>query len=305
MNNGYGGPAPRVEGSVLVELRKMNRVLEVDEDCACALVEPGVRFFDLYDALGPARSCGLGSRPGLGQRRRQRARQRRRLPPDRRRHAAAAGWRSCSRMASCCGPGWAGCRQPRLARLQAQPRPVARHALHAVELRDRDEDGRLADAVPGVLHAGLAAGLDEDDLAALVETLRPLMIEGRSRIRRSNTIASASVLVREQWYEGEEPIPDDVSTRSPRAEVGRWVMRFALYGDEPVVAHQLPQGEGGLRADPRRRGLVLEACAGRLAGARESARARPGRRPQPGPQPDDPLVRRRAGRPHRLLARRR
>jgi 4-cresol dehydrogenase (hydroxylating) len=47
----YGGPAPRVRGSVLVSLRRMNRVLEVSEELAYALVEPGVRFFDLHDHL--------------------------------------------------------------------------------------------------------------------------------------------------------------------------------------------------------------------------------------------------------------
>jgi len=50
-NNTYGGPAPRVRGSVLVNLRRMNRVLEVSEELAYALVEPGVRFFDLHDHL--------------------------------------------------------------------------------------------------------------------------------------------------------------------------------------------------------------------------------------------------------------
>jgi 4-cresol dehydrogenase (hydroxylating) len=29
----------------------MNRVLEIDEECAFAVVEPGVRWFDLYDAI--------------------------------------------------------------------------------------------------------------------------------------------------------------------------------------------------------------------------------------------------------------
>src|ERR671937_1331802 len=50
-NNGYGGPAPRVKGSVIVSLRNMNRVLEIDEESAFALVEPGVRWFDLYEAI--------------------------------------------------------------------------------------------------------------------------------------------------------------------------------------------------------------------------------------------------------------
>ncbi len=50
-NNTYGGPAPRVRGSVLVSLRRMNRVLEVNDELAYAVVEPGVRFFDLFDQL--------------------------------------------------------------------------------------------------------------------------------------------------------------------------------------------------------------------------------------------------------------
>ncbi|HLK44345.1 MAG TPA: FAD-dependent oxidoreductase, partial [Acidimicrobiales bacterium] len=50
-NNAYGGSAPRVRGSIIVSLREMNRVLEVDDELAYALVEPGVRFFDLFDHL--------------------------------------------------------------------------------------------------------------------------------------------------------------------------------------------------------------------------------------------------------------
>ncbi len=50
-NNGYGGPAPRVRGSVIVSLRNMNRVLEINEELGYAEVEPGVRWFDLYEAI--------------------------------------------------------------------------------------------------------------------------------------------------------------------------------------------------------------------------------------------------------------
>ena len=44
----YGGSAPTMRGSVVVDLKRMNRVLEVDEKRAFALVEPGVSYFDLY-----------------------------------------------------------------------------------------------------------------------------------------------------------------------------------------------------------------------------------------------------------------
>jgi 4-cresol dehydrogenase (hydroxylating) len=47
-NLGYGGSAPAYSGSVVVDLKRMNRILEVDEQAATCLVEPGVSYFDLY-----------------------------------------------------------------------------------------------------------------------------------------------------------------------------------------------------------------------------------------------------------------
>jgi 4-cresol dehydrogenase (hydroxylating) len=47
-NLGYGGSAPNLSGSVVVDLKRMNRVLEVDDKRHFALVEPGVAYFDLY-----------------------------------------------------------------------------------------------------------------------------------------------------------------------------------------------------------------------------------------------------------------
>src|SRR5271155_3919093 len=45
---GYGGSAPTYSGSVVLDLKRMNRILEVNEPNAYALVEPGVSYFDLY-----------------------------------------------------------------------------------------------------------------------------------------------------------------------------------------------------------------------------------------------------------------
>jgi 4-cresol dehydrogenase (hydroxylating) len=47
-NLGYGGTAPVLSGSVVLDLKRMNRILEVNERNAYALVEPGVSYFDLY-----------------------------------------------------------------------------------------------------------------------------------------------------------------------------------------------------------------------------------------------------------------
>jgi len=47
-NLGYGGSAPVYSGSVVLDLKRMNRIIEVNEESAYALVEPGVSYFDLY-----------------------------------------------------------------------------------------------------------------------------------------------------------------------------------------------------------------------------------------------------------------
>ena len=47
-NLGYGGSAPVLSGSVVLDLKRMNRILEVNEKGAYCLVEPGVSYFDLY-----------------------------------------------------------------------------------------------------------------------------------------------------------------------------------------------------------------------------------------------------------------
>ena len=47
-NLGYGGSAPLLSGSVVLDLKRMNRVLEVNDKNHYALVEPGVSYFDLY-----------------------------------------------------------------------------------------------------------------------------------------------------------------------------------------------------------------------------------------------------------------
>ncbi|PRY01015.1 FAD-binding oxidoreductase [Allonocardiopsis opalescens] len=50
-NLGYGGPAPRLPGAVVVDLKRMNRILEVNEKFGYALVEPGVSFMELDNYL--------------------------------------------------------------------------------------------------------------------------------------------------------------------------------------------------------------------------------------------------------------
>jgi len=47
-NLAYGGSSPVLSGSVVLDLKRMNRILEVNDKNHYALVEPGVSYFDLY-----------------------------------------------------------------------------------------------------------------------------------------------------------------------------------------------------------------------------------------------------------------
>jgi (+)-pinoresinol hydroxylase len=50
-NFAYGGPSPNVRGSLTVDLKRMDQVLEVDEKRNFAVVEPGVSYIDLYNYI--------------------------------------------------------------------------------------------------------------------------------------------------------------------------------------------------------------------------------------------------------------
>jgi 4-cresol dehydrogenase (hydroxylating) len=65
-NLGYGGSAPTLTGSVVVDLKRMNRVLEVNEHDAYVVVEPGVNFIELYRYFEEHRHPFMVSAPEPG-----------------------------------------------------------------------------------------------------------------------------------------------------------------------------------------------------------------------------------------------
>jgi len=50
-NFAYGGAAPVLSGSLVVDLNRMNKIIEVNEEFGYALVEPGVSYFQLYEYI--------------------------------------------------------------------------------------------------------------------------------------------------------------------------------------------------------------------------------------------------------------
>lgn len=49
--NSYGASGAIVSGSVILDLHRMDKIIEVNEEFAYAIVEPGVSFFDLFEYI--------------------------------------------------------------------------------------------------------------------------------------------------------------------------------------------------------------------------------------------------------------
>jgi 4-cresol dehydrogenase (hydroxylating) len=244
-NNGYGGPAPRVRGSVIVSLRNMNRVLEINEELGYAVVEPGVRWFDLYEAIkaGGHRlmlsiadvgwgsvigntldhgvtympygvdmgmQCGMEvvlasgevMRTGMGA-----------MPGNRAWHVYKRGL----------GP------TPDQLFMQSNFGIVTKMGVWLMPN-------------PEVYMPIWVRVWNDGDLGPLVDTLRRLMLDDTIRMvpQVMNTVLYGSVFTRrDQWWQGDGPIPEETLDRMGRElDIGRWLMRAALYGDEAVVDHR-------------------------------------------------------------------
>jgi 4-cresol dehydrogenase (hydroxylating) flavoprotein subunit len=244
-NNGYGGPAPRVRGSVIVSLRNMNRVLEINEECAYAVVEPGVRWFDLYEAIKAG-----GHRLMLS--------------------IADVGWGSVvgntldngvTYMPYGVDMGMQCGMEVVLANgevmrtgMGAMPGNKAWHVYKrglgptADQLFMQSNFGIVTKMgvwlmpYPEVYMPLWLRVRNDDDLGPVIDTLRELMLD--DTIRMVPQVLSATLLAsvlseRTQWWRGEGPIPDeDIDTMARELDIGRWTMRFALYGDEAVVDHR-------------------------------------------------------------------
>ncbi len=192
-NNGYGGPAPRVKGSVIVSLRNMNRVLEIDEECAYARRRAGRALVRPLrgDPGRRAPADAVDRRHRLGQRDRQRARQRRSPTcPTARTSRCSAAWRWCWPTATVMRTGMGALPGSRAWNVYKRGLgPTRGPALHAVQLRDRHEDGRLADALPRGLPPRVGAGVERrrpraaDGHAARADARR----DDPRRSRRSST----------------------------------------------------------------------------------------------------------------------
>ncbi|WP_330347038.1 FAD-binding oxidoreductase [Streptomyces sp. NBC_00582] len=247
-NNGYGGPSPRVRGSLLISFRRMNRVLEINRELAYAVVEPGVRWFDLYDALEASGNGDLWcSIPDLG-------------------------WGSVigNSLDNGVTYGPNGSDFQKLCGME-------------VVLADGELLRTGMGAIPGnpswhVYQRGLGPVLDplfiqsnygivtragvwlqrrpeayaplyltiprDDQLARAVDIIRDLRLDGVIRgvpnLQNTITMAAQFPELLGEFMGAEGPASEEaLDGLAARTGIGRWGLRTALWGDGPVVEHQL------------------------------------------------------------------
>jgi 4-cresol dehydrogenase (hydroxylating) len=244
-NWGYGSRVPTQDGSVLLDLGRMNRILDFSEELAYVTVEPGVtqrQLFDFLrqrgsrlwmDATGASPDCSLIGNTverGFGH------------TPYGDHFAHSCGLEVVLPTGETISTGF--------SRFEgAKAGPVSRAGVGPIL------DGLFSQSNFGIVtrmslwlmpepeyfQAFYFRCDDGDGLAALVDALRPLRLNGtlRSTVHIGNDYKVVSALQQYPWAEtqGRAPLPDDLLARLRRElRIGRWNGSGGLYGSRGQVA---------------------------------------------------------------------
>jgi 4-cresol dehydrogenase (hydroxylating) flavoprotein subunit len=243
-NNGYGGAAPQVRGSLMLSFRNMNKVLEINEELGYAVVEPGVSWFDLHDAIKAGGHSLAASIVDIGWGG---------VVSNTLDHGMTYMPYSLDQ-ASHCGfevvlPNGELLRTGSGAMENNPAWPLYKRGLGptSTELFMQSNFGIVTKMgywlmpKPQIYMPLWLQLWDDSQMPAVVDVLRGLMLDGTINMRPQivNTLCVASmVTARADWYDGPGAMPDSIIDKIAKdLGIGRWMMRFALYGDEAVVDH--------------------------------------------------------------------
>ncbi len=256
-NLGYGGAAPCVAGSVTVDLGRMNRILEVNEEFGYAVVEPGVTFFDLYERIRAGKMKLWISVPALG-------------------------WGSVIGNALDRGVGYTayGEHSNNICGMEvvlpdgelirtgmgALSRGKSWHAFkHGY---GPTVDGLFLQSNLGIVtKAGMWLMPQPDffiacDLQFERESDLEQIVDITAKMRREEIVQNTAVLsnavrlisrlgAREKWFKGDGAAPDDVVQKKLREMgLGAWNLRFAIYGPEELAEGRLKIAKQAFAAIP-------------------------------------------------------
>ncbi|MCG2635031.1 MAG: FAD-binding oxidoreductase [Gammaproteobacteria bacterium] len=241
-NYAYGGPAPREAGMVVLDLKRMNRVLEVDTESAYAVVEPGVSYFQLYEHL-----------------------QKNKIPLwiD----CAAPGWGSVLGNASERGVGYTPYGDHWMMQcgleVMLADGTLFRTGMGAMENSNTWNlfkygygpylDGIFSQSNFGIItkmgiwlmpeppgHMPFMITLPrEDDLHMATDILRPLkinMVIPNGVLTPDLIWESATKVPRSKYYTGKGPMPDSARKKMAKdLDMGQWNVIAGLYGPQPII----------------------------------------------------------------------
>lgn len=241
-NLGYGAASPARKGDIILDLSRMNKILDVNEKYAHALLEPGVGFYDLYGHLqehkiplwmstpgnswgsvvGNALDRGIGYTP-YGDNCEQLCGLEVVLPDgDLLRTGMGAmgnskGWQHYKYGY---GPGWDQ------MFMQSNFGIVTKAGLWLMP--EPEATAKITIALPNFEDAGWA-------IEILAELRRRDIIQ--HNIVFGNPVRSASTTtIREDWYKGPGAMPDEASEAMiKKLGIGWWNTKISLYGIPEVV----------------------------------------------------------------------
>lgn len=238
----YGGAAPRKAGCVVVDLKRMNRIIEVNEKHAYAVVEPGVSYFDIYNYLQQK-----GSKLWI----------------------------------DCAAPGWGGILGNTMDRGVGYS-PYGEHFMMQCGMQVVLADGTVIDTAMGsqpntttghiykygrgpwvdgaftMANYGIATKLGiylmpeppgyrpymitipkEEDVEAFTDLLQPLklnMVIPNAATTVDLILEAAIVVTKAQYYTGSGPMPDTARKKMMvDLHLGMWNFYGALYGPEKIM----------------------------------------------------------------------
>lgn len=256
-NLGYGGPAPRKPGCLIIDLKRMNRIIEVNEKHGYAVVEPGVSYFDLYRHLQKT-----GSKLWID--------------------CAAPGWGGVVGNLLDRGVGYTPYGEHLMAQcgmqvvlsdgtvietgLGSQP---GRRAMHTYKYGHGPTiDGLFTQSNFGIVtrigihlmpeppgyRPYMVAFPREEDIEQVIEIIRPLKLAMLIPNAATNTElhweAAASV-TRAEYYTGPAPLPPSVRRRiMDDLKCGNWNFYGALYGTEREMNNAWQVLEGSFAKVP-------------------------------------------------------
>lgn len=237
-NFGYGSSAVATPGQVVLDLRRMNRILEVDPVLCTALVEPGVTYQQLQDHLkandiplwldfpapGPLVSpIGNTLERGGG------------LTPYGDHFGNSCGYEVVLADGSVLRTGMGGVEgTTSWQAFRYGYGPFLDGIFTQSNFGVVTKMGLWLMPAPPAHKTVMAMWPEDDDIAKLVDTIRPLRLDGtigNFGVLANDTLILTSMMTRRELYDGPGAVPRDVIRAAAKAKgLGAWIYLFSIYG---------------------------------------------------------------------------